>query len=111
VGPSELLESLSECPHETLCLGVVLGRCHQYANAPQALALRSRHQRECHRTADERDKLAPPHSITSSALASSAIGTLKPWALAVLRLTENSNLLGCCTGRSPGFSPLRMRST
>ena len=51
------------------------------------------------------------HSITSSARASSACGTTRPSALAVLRLITVSNLVGACTGRSAGFSPLRMRST
>ena len=32
-------------------------------------------------------------------------------ALAVLRFITNSNLVGPCTGRSAGFSPLKMRST
>src|SRR6516165_4452879 len=49
------------------------------------------------------------HSITSSAMASSPGGKLRPNALAVLRLITNSNLIDCMTGRSPGFSPLRMR--
>src|SRR3954447_8583193 len=44
------------------------------------------------------------HSITSSALASSVGGMVKPSAVAVLRLTANSNLVGSCTGRSVGFS-------
>jgi hypothetical protein len=51
------------------------------------------------------------HSITSSARASSVAGTSSPSALAVLRLMTNSYLVGACTGRSAGFSPLRMRST
>jgi hypothetical protein len=51
------------------------------------------------------------HSITSLALANSAGGTVRPSALAVLRLITNSYLVGACTGISPGFSPLRMRST
>src|SRR5262249_33387521 len=49
------------------------------------------------------------HSITSSAIATSVGGTLKPRAFAVLRLMTNSNLVACITGRSAGFSPLRMR--
>src|SRR5262245_8846075 len=49
------------------------------------------------------------HSITSSARASSVGGTSRPSALAVLRLMINSNLVGWVTGRSAGFSPLRMR--
>ena len=51
------------------------------------------------------------YSITSSALARSDGGTVRPSALAVLRFMTNSNLVGACTGRSAGFSPLRMRST
>jgi len=38
-------------------------------------------------------------------------GNSRPSALAVLRLMTRSYLIGCCTGRSEGFSPLRMRST
>src|SRR5438309_11701467 len=49
------------------------------------------------------------HSITSSARASSVDGTSIPSAWAVCRLMTNSNVVGCITGRSDGFSPLRMR--
>src|SRR6516162_7070993 len=49
------------------------------------------------------------HSITSSAATSDLSGTVRPSALAVLRLMTNSNLVGLITGRSAGFSPLRMR--
>jgi hypothetical protein len=49
------------------------------------------------------------HSITSSALVSSAGGMGRPSAFAVLRLKTSSNLVGCTTGRLAGFSPLRMR--
>ena len=38
-------------------------------------------------------------------------GIVRPRALAVLRLTAVSNLVGVCTGRSPGAAPRRMRST
>ena len=51
------------------------------------------------------------YSITSSARASSVGGMSRPSALAVLRLITSSYLVGACTGRSAGFSPLRMRST
>src|SRR5262245_6834457 len=47
------------------------------------------------------------YSITSSAAADNPIGTSRPSALAVLRLMTSSNLVGCCTGKSAGFSPLR----
>jgi hypothetical protein len=45
------------------------------------------------------------YSITSSARARSG-GTVMPSAFAVLRLITGSNLVGCWTGRSAGFSPL-----
>ena len=39
------------------------------------------------------------------------VGTSRPSVFAVLRLIANSYLVGACTGRSAGFSPLRTRST
>src|SRR5262249_49939956 len=56
----------------------------------------------------QRSKIGP-YSITSSAIASSPGGKLRPNALAVLRLITNSNLIDWMTGRSAGFSPLRIR--
>ena len=53
----------------------------------------------------------PSHSITSSARASNLSGIGRRSAFAALRLITSSNLVGCKTGRSPGFSPLRMRPT
>ena len=49
------------------------------------------------------------YSITSSAAFNRPSGTLSPSALAVLRLMTNSVFTDCWTGKSPGFSPLRMR--
>ena len=66
--------------------------------------------RSC-RAPEQRDELAASHSITSSARASSVGGISIPSAFAVLRLITSSYLVGACTGRSAGFSPLRMRST
>src|SRR5262245_46895732 len=54
---------------------------------------------------------SPYYSMTSSASASSVAGTVRPSALAVLRLIKNSNLVAWSTGRSVGFSPLRIRPT
>jgi hypothetical protein len=51
------------------------------------------------------------HSMIWSARASSDGGIVRPRALAVLRLMINSNFVGCSTGRSPGFAPLRILST
>src|SRR5262245_57076857 len=51
-----------------------------------------------------------PYSNTSSARASSVGGTSRPSALAALRLRTIWYLVGICTGKSAGFSPLRIRS-
>ena len=84
------------------------GQQHAYAAHPLAL-LRAHRQRPRRRAGNKRDELAPLHSITSSARASTAGRISKPSAFAVLRLITNSNLVDCITGRSAGFSPLRIR--
>src|SRR5215472_11344492 len=72
--------------------------------------LRPRRARpRCGSGADERDELAPPHSITSSARPDRGRGTVMPSALAVFKLMISSTFVACCVGRSAGFSPLRMR--
>src|SRR5437016_960990 len=38
-------------------------------------------------------------------------GIVNPSALAVLRLTTSSNLVGCSTGRSAGLAPFKILST
>src|SRR5262245_36120592 len=92
---------------------IVRGSGQEHADAPHALApLRPRGERpRSRRHAEQRDELAADHSITSSARANTVAGTSRPSALAVLRLSTVSYLVGACTGRSAGFSPLRMRST
>src|SRR5262245_45932848 len=113
VCPSQLLQSLQQRPHARLCLRIVLRQVHQHADAPHPLSLlRLRPEWPCRRRASEqRNELAASHSITSSASASSDGGTVRPSALAVLRLMTRSYLVGACTGRSPGLVPLRMWST
>ena len=64
---------------------------------------------------------APPSSVMNSAAQSfdhlvgageySVEALSRPSAFAVLRLITSSYLVGACTGRSAGFSPLRIRST
>src|SRR5262249_547306 len=74
--------------------------------------LRARPERPCGcHTADERDELAPSHSITSSARASSVGGTVRPSTLAVVKLMTRSNLVGCSTGMSAGLAPRKILST
>src|SRR5262249_10608479 len=73
--------------------------------------LRARRERPGRCAAEQRYELAAPHSITSSARSRNSRLIVRPRFFAVLRLITSSNLIGSWTGRSPGFSPLRMRST
>jgi hypothetical protein len=54
------------------------------------------------------DHCAGAYSITWSARANSRSGICRPSVLAVLRLITKSNLAESMTGRSAGFSPLRI---
>src|SRR5690348_2670357 len=51
------------------------------------------------------------YSITLCAAVSRVGGTMSPSALAVLRLTTSSKLVGCWIGKSAGFAPLRIFPT
>src|SRR5262249_29840567 len=84
----------------------------EYADYRYHWLLRSRRERpHGRRTAKERDERAPLHSITSSASATNLSGIRRPNVLEVLRLITSSNLVGRSTGKSEGFSPLRIRPT
>jgi hypothetical protein len=51
------------------------------------------------------------YSITRSACSNTEGGIAIPRMRAVLRLTTSSNFVGCSTGKSAGFAPLRILST
>src|SRR5262249_12943965 len=92
-------------------------RCRlQHANAIDLRdLLRARRERPRRRPAAEQpDEGAALHlgglSITSPVRAESVGGPSIPSAFAVFRLMMSSNLVDCTTGRSAGFSPLRMRA-
>src|SRR5262249_14303403 len=105
-GPAQLLQSLPESGVADLCLRIVRGVGHEGADTPNALALlRPRRERPRRRASNQRDELAAPHSITSSARSRKDSGIVRPSALAVVRLMMRSNLVGCSTGMSPGFAP------
>src|SRR5258708_8369028 len=68
----------------------------------------SRTSRQCPKSATNglmHCNIQDRYSITSSAVASSEGGIVRPSAFALLRLTISSNLVGCSIGRSPGFAP------
>jgi hypothetical protein len=50
-----------------------------------------------------------PHSIISSAVANTDGGTVRSSILAVCASMISSNLVGCRTGSSADFAPLRIR--
>src|SRR6516165_8808364 len=109
--PAEPVQLLFERAHPFLYLLLGLRIRHQNPDPPQSLArlLRARRERPRGRAAEQRDELATLLSITSSARASSLSGTVRPSAFAVLALMANSNFTVCWTGKSAGFSPLRIR--
>src|SRR6516164_9694244 len=109
VDPAQFLQALYQLPDQGLPFWIALREHTQKSDARhRAGLLGARRERPRSRRAAERDELAPSHSITSSARASSEIGTIRPSALAVFRLMNNSTLVVCWTGRSAGFSPLRI---
>src|SRR5262249_31922140 len=73
------------------------------------LRARRERPRRC-RTTEKHDELAPPHSITSSAISRKSRVMGRPSAFAAFRLITSSNLVGCCTGNSAGLAPLRILS-
>ena len=64
---------------------------------------------DCRSAEPELGPTTPPHSITSSAVASSLAGISNLRVLAVWTLMISSNLVARSIGRSAGFAPLRMR--
>src|SRR3974390_3249711 len=103
-------ETATEFLHEMRCCAGRRG-VHVTNHRHSRLLRAHRERPRCSRTAEQRDELAAVHSMTSSARASSVGGTVRPSALAVLRLITSSYWVGCWTGRLAGFSPLRIRST
>ena len=94
------------------CFGMMrtVARCiaAEDSRSPGSTAAAHGRKRHRHGAAECCNELASSHSITSSARASSVGGTVRPSALAVLRLITSSYLVGACTGRSAGFSPFRI---
>src|SRR5262249_42937102 len=112
-GPAQQRQSLQECPDAGQKYHIIRSCVQEHTDAPHPLGLlragRER-PRGC-RTAEQCHERAAPHSITSSARASTLGGISRPSILAVFRLMTSPYLVGACTGRSAAFSPLRMRST
>src|SRR5262249_15006626 len=109
--PAQFLQPSHKHRDLDASLRIALGNLNEHADAPgRTRLLRPRRERPRGRAAEQRDGLAPFHSITSSAVASSEGGTVRPSARAVGMLMTKSNLVDCTTGRSAGLAPLRMRA-
>src|SRR5262249_47039573 len=103
-----LFQTLAECGDK---MGRLIWRpAAQKADHRHRRLLSARRDRpRRRRAAEKRDEFAAIHSITSSESANNLSGTWRLSALAVLTLMINSIFVFCWTGRSAGFSPLRMR--
>src|SRR5262249_25651172 len=112
VGPTQLLQRLLERSDVGLRAWIArVVAALKHADTPHSLGLlRTRHHRPRCCPGKPRDELAPSHSITSSARASSEGGMVSPSALAVLRLITNSNFVACRIGKSAGLVPCRIRA-
>src|SRR6516162_3063828 len=111
--PTRVTHAQAKCSQTRFRFGIIFGNPKQYANAAHPLRLLCVQCERpcCDRTANKHDELAPPHSMTSSAVARSDGATVMPSACAVFRLIANSNLSGFWTGMSAGLMPFSMRST
>src|SRR5262249_48975208 len=106
-----IAQSLAECCYTARASGGI--GCVEKPDHRYRWPLRARRNPPCRRAAEKRDEIAASdhYLTTSSAMASNDGGNWRPSSLAVKRLMIRSNLLARITGRSEGFSPLRMRPT
>src|SRR5262249_28403944 len=104
---SGIVQAIAKCSHVVLSL--VEGGVTDESDYRHRRLLRARRQRpgSSRPAAEQRDEIAPSHSITSSAATCRGRGTFMPSTFAVFRLMTSSNLVGCRTGKSAGLSPLR----
>jgi succinyl-diaminopimelate desuccinylase len=106
---SALFKPLKECGDVSVAV-LRLRNSHQDGDPAHFILLCVQRQRpRGSRSPEKRDELASLHSIISSARLSSETGTETPSVFAVRILIMSSTFVDCCTGRSAGFSPLRIR--
>src|SRR5262249_8874775 len=88
VVPAELLKFFPERRKPILPLRIAFAHCHQHADASQLPRLLRAHRERPRdrRAAEQRDELAPVHSIISSARASNDGGTVRPSTLAACKI-------------------------
>ncbi len=107
--PTQFLKLLAKSRNLRLPLRIAFLVSHHHADPGHRRLLRARRERpRCRRTAEKRDELAPSHSITSSARASTKFDMLRSNAFAVFKFTTSSNRAGRSAGRSAGLAPFRI---
>jgi hypothetical protein len=102
--PAKFGKLLTQGPSVICQFRIVLSPSDQPADPPHPLPLLRPQQ-------THNLSLSASYSITSSAIASMLGGTSRPIVLAVVKLMTSSYFVGCMTGNSAGFSPLRTRPT
>ena len=91
----QVRKCLRERREASLLHGIVFF-AHEHADAPHAVALlRSCRERPDRRAPEPRYERPASHWITSSAVANSVSGMVRPSVLAVFRLMTSSYLIGC----------------
>ena len=92
------------------CIGEVLLRCVRNRTRPQEQSAPARRDDRFQRPQEPSTLVEHRYWMTWSARPSTDGGIVRPRALAVFRLMTRSNFVGCSTGRSAGFAPLRILS-
>src|SRR5262249_5522999 len=81
INPTQFRKPLRKRGEVAICIRIIFGILHRHADPPHTL-LRRRHYRPHRRAAKPRDERPAFHWITSSAVASSVSGMVRPSALA-----------------------------
>jgi hypothetical protein len=98
--------------NSTLISALSFCTCHAGENAPHGVcAGNGRFLTTRSTTITPGSFPADIYLMISSASIKRCGGIVIPSACAVLRLITSSNLVGCSTGRSPGFAPFKILST
>src|SRR6516164_1109130 len=106
--PAGLSKPLAKCGERQIRSGRAAADVADYRHR---LLLRGQTVTRRNRAGHQQQQLAAVHSMISSTRARIDGVMVSPRALAVLRLTTSSKIVGCWTGKSAGLAPLRICPT